>query len=85
MPRLTADQLRELEALCAKGIASPQRSEAGAVLMKQLLQEYRQHRNALDTVKQYLDQFAEAEGTATDVPGLVSDLKEVLDGVAMLD
>ena len=75
--RLNAEQLRDLEAFCS--------SQSNAPLLPILLEEFKAQRNALDIVRQYVDSFRDADGTANDVADLVADLKEVLDGVETVD
>ena len=66
-------QLRDLEAFC--------RTHSNMALVEQLLIEFKAQRRALAALRQYVQMFCDADGTAADVEALVSDLKEILDGV----
>jgi hypothetical protein len=70
MSCLTAAQLRELEGLTQ-----------GSTLQQQLLTEFKAQRAALISLQQYVEMFADAEGTLDNVNELLTDLKEILDGV----
>jgi hypothetical protein len=71
--RLTEQQLRDLETFY--------REHGAFVPLQQLFTEFKAQRKALDTLRQFVQMFSDAEGTVADVKDLVSDLKEVLDGV----
>lgn len=70
---LTAEQLDELETFC--------RAHANTSLVERLLSEFRAQQKAITALRLYLDMFAEADGTVSDVADLISDLREILDGV----
>lgn len=71
--RVTDQQIRDLETF------SDAQSQGAS--LKQLLTEFKAQRQALAALRQYVQMFSDAEGTAADVEDLVSDLKEILDGV----
>ena len=73
MAGLTKEQLSELEDFC--------RNHANTGLIAQLLREHSAQAKALASLRQYVEMFNDAEGQLVDVDDLVSDLREVLDGV----
>lgn len=69
---MTEQQIRDLEAFSRLH---------DIPLVELLLTEFKQQQKALDTLRQYVQMFSDAEGTVADVDGLVADLKEILDGI----
>lgn len=68
--RLTVSQLRELEALTQH-----------SALLQRLLSEFKEQRAALASMQQYVEMFSDAEGAVENVVELLTDLRDILDGV----